>query len=169
MPVNIKPLLASDIPFIMSAFQNSEWHTQESYYNQLLTAQKKGGIHFLLARSGGDIAGFVYIKWHADYPPFKEKNIPEIRDLRVLAQFRRRGIATALLDEAEKRIFARSPVAGIGVGIYADYGAAQRMYFIRGYVPDGRGLMYKNQPVSPGTNVFVDDDLVLYFTKKRPA
>ena len=51
--------------------------------------------------------------------------------------------------------------------MYADYGPAQRMYIKRGYVPDGLGLYYKNQPVTPGKNVFVDDDLALYLVKKR--
>jgi GNAT superfamily N-acetyltransferase len=85
----------------------------------------------------------------------------------VLAEFRRRGIATALMDEAEERIFKKSTVAGIGVGLYAGYGPAQRMYILRGYVPDGRGLVHKNEPVSPGHDVFVDDDLLLYFVKER--
>ncbi|MEE8413744.1 MAG: hypothetical protein V3R96_04255, partial [Dehalococcoidales bacterium] len=79
------------------------------------------------------------------------------------------GIASSLVDEAEKRIFERSRIAGIGVGMYADYGPAQRMYILRGYVPDRLGLFYKNQPVIPGREVLVDDDLVLYFTKERES
>ena len=169
MPVKIKLLETVDIPRIMSAFLNSEWHTPESHFQAMLTAQAKGEIVFLVAHYGKAIAGFVFIKWKADYPPFAEKGIPEINDLRVLAEFRRHGIATALMDEAEKRIFTRSPVVGIGVGLYADYGAAQRMYIRRGYIPDGRGLIYDNHPVSPGTNVFVDDELLLFFTKERKS
>jgi GNAT superfamily N-acetyltransferase len=166
MPITIKILEASDIPRIMSAFLNSEWHTPESYFHGLLSEQEKGKIVFLVAYDGNAITGFVLIKWQAYYPPFAEKNIPEIRDLRVLAEFRRRGVATTLLDEAEKRIFERSPVVGIGVGLYADYGAAQRIYVKRGYVPDGRGLMYNNRPAKPGHDVFVDDNLCLFFAKE---
>jgi ribosomal protein S18 acetylase RimI-like enzyme len=167
MAVTIKFLDEKTIPLIMSAFLNSVWKTPETYYRGLLADQKRGERVFLVAFYDEKVAGFVYIKWQADYPPFAEKSIPEIRDLRVLAEFRRRGVATALLDEAEKRIFARSPVVGIGVGLYADYGPAQRMYILRGYIPDGRGLSYKNQPVNPGHDVFVDDDLLLYFIKER--
>jgi GNAT superfamily N-acetyltransferase len=119
-----------------------------------------------VAFSGGKVTGFVTIKWQSVYPPFIEAGIPEINDLRILAAYRRRGVAAALMDEAEKRIFERSKVVGLGVGLYADYGAAQRMYVRRGYVPDDRGLMYNNRPVPPGHDVFVDDDLVLYFTKE---
>jgi GNAT superfamily N-acetyltransferase len=167
MNIKVKLLEASHIPRIMSAFLHSEWHTPESHFQAMLTAQEKGEIVFLVAHSDKDIAGFVFIKWQADYPPFAERSIPEIRDLRVLAEFRCRGIATVLVEEAEKRIFARSPVVGIGVGLYADYGPAQRMYILRGYVPDGRGISYKSQPVNPGHDVFVDDDLLLYFIKER--
>jgi ribosomal protein S18 acetylase RimI-like enzyme len=152
---------------LASAFLNSEWYTPESYFHRLLLERKNRKIELLVAYAGEVIAGFVFIKWRADYPPFAEKSIPEIRDLRVLKEFRRRSIATALLDEAEKRIFQRSPVVGIGVGLYADYGAGQRLYIKRGYVPDGRGLMYNNQPAKPGREVLVDDNLCLYFTKER--
>jgi GNAT superfamily N-acetyltransferase len=167
LTVKISLLKASDIPLVMSAFKKSEWKTPESYFQRLLDTQRKGDIVFLIARFDSAIAGFLYIKWQADYPPFEEQTIPEIRDLRVLAKFRRKGVATALMDEAEKRIFARYPVVGISVGLYADYGAAQSMYVLRGYVPDGRGLMCHNLPVNPGHDVFVDDDLLLYFTKER--
>ena len=69
------------------------------------------------------------------------------------------------MDEAERRIAVRSPAVGIGVGLYTDYGTAQRMYARRGYIPDGRGVCYDTQPVRPGQAVPVDDSLVLFFTK----
>jgi GNAT superfamily N-acetyltransferase len=164
----ITTLEAKDIPDIMSAFTGSEWHTPESYLRGRLAEQEKGETVFLLARYDNAAAGFVTVKWQSGYPPFREQGIPEINDLRVLAAFRRKGIATALMDEAEKRIFARSPAAGLGVGLYADYAPAQRMYVLRGYVPDGRGLMYNNKPVPSGFKIRVDDNLLLYFTRSHP-
>ena len=97
---------------------------------------------------------------------FIARKIPEINDLRVLRALCRQGIGTALVDEAERRIFRKSTVAGIGVGMYADYGPAQRMYVLRGYVPDGMGLYHKNSPVVPGKDYCLDDNLVLYFVKE---
>jgi ribosomal protein S18 acetylase RimI-like enzyme len=167
MSMKISILKEQDIPRITAVPSFLNFHAPPSYFEKKLTAQKKGEIDFLVAYSDKDIAGFVYVKWRADYPPFAEKSIPEIRDLRVLPEFRRRGIATALLDEAEKRIFKKYKTAGIGVGLYADYGPAQRMYILRGYLPDGRGLMYRNRPVEPGRDVLVDDDLLMFFTKER--
>jgi GNAT superfamily N-acetyltransferase len=167
MALKILLLDEKTIPLIIKAFLNSVWKTPESYYQGLLTAQKRGERVFLVAFYREKVAGFVTIKWKSEYPPFAEKGIPEINDLRVLAEYRRRGIATALMVEAEKRIFKKSKQAGLGVGLYADYGPAQRMYVRRGYVPDGRGLMYHNHPVNPGRDVFVDDELLLFFTKER--
>jgi len=69
------------------------------------------------------------------------------------------------MDEAESRIKQRASSAGIGVGLTPDYGPAQRLYARRGYVPDGRGLMVDDVPVSYEQVITVGDQLVLYFTK----
>jgi GNAT superfamily N-acetyltransferase len=167
MTIKIKLLEAGEIPVIATTFVDSPWKTPAAYIEELFGEQEKGRRSVLVAYSGTEFAGYVTIKWQSDYPYFAEKGIPEIADLRVLPAFRRRGIATALMNEAEKRIFARSPVIGIGVGVYADYGPAQRMYVMRGYVPDGLGLFHKNVPVVPGRHILVDDNLVLYFIKER--
>ncbi len=39
------------------------------------------------------------------------------------------------------------------------------MYVLRGYVPDGQGLVSHGKQVVYETQVPVDDDLVIYFTK----
>lgn len=71
------------------------------------------------------------------------------------------------MDEAEKRIFERSEVAGIGFGISADYGAAQRMFVKRGYVPDGRGLWsLKGYYVWEQSTIQVDN-CAIFLTKSR--
>lgn len=54
---------------------------------------------------------------------------------------------------------------GLGVGLYADYGAAQRLYVRRGYMPDGAGLTWNNEPAEAGAMVRVDDDLLLWLHK----
>lgn len=56
-------------------------------------------------------------------------------------------------------------MAGIGVGLYSDYGAAQRIYVRRGYLPDGRGIMYRNQPVEPGATITIDEEAALMLTR----
>src|SRR5215216_2849397 len=65
---------------------------------------------------------------------------PGDQDFNALPRFRQQGIGTRLMDEAERKVSERSGVAGIGVGLSPDYGAAQRLYALRGYAPDGKGL-----------------------------
>jgi hypothetical protein len=70
------------------------------------------------------------------------------------------------MDQAEEEIAKRFSIVGIGVGMYPDYGNAQRLYVKRGYVPDGRGLTYGGKVLAPMETVVNDDDLVLYFEKQ---
>lgn len=87
----------------------------------------------------------------------------------MIAAVRRRGIGSALLEEAERLVAARSTFAGIGLGLYTAYRPAQRLYVKRGYVPDGAGAVYENEPLEPGRFVKVDDDLVLHLIKRLLA
>jgi hypothetical protein len=70
------------------------------------------------------------------------------------------------MDEAEHRIHQQSPHAGIGVGMVADYGAAQILYARRGYVPDGRGVSWNDKHLKYEDVVTVDDGLVLHLLKQ---
>ena len=105
------------------------------------------------------------LKWSSYYQPFKEQGIPEIMDLNVLPPYRNKGIGTQLLKIAERLAATRSHVVGLGVGLYGDYGNAQKLYIKKGYTPDGCGVTYNYQVVPPGDSAPVDDDLVLWFTK----
>jgi GNAT superfamily N-acetyltransferase len=82
-----------------------------------------------------------------------------------LPAFRRRGIASQLLAAAEERAAERSAVVGIGVGMTADYGAAQRLY-VRAWIRSRWPRSHHRRPaVQYGERVRVDDDLVMYFTR----
>jgi GNAT superfamily N-acetyltransferase len=125
----------------------------------------RGGRASLLGFLDGAFAGSVHLLEVSFYAPFAAAGIPEISDFNVIPPLRRRGVGNALLEAAESLAAAHGPVVGLGVGLYASYGAAQRLYARRGYIPDGRGVMYRGRPASPGGSVVVDDDLVLYLTK----
>ncbi|OAM00701.1 GNAT family N-acetyltransferase [Wolbachia endosymbiont of Dactylopius coccus] len=85
--------------------------------------------------------------------------------INVLPLMRNRGIGSTLLETAEKEAAGKSDIVGLGVGLYADYGAAQKLYIKRGYIPDSLGVTYKYEHVKPGARVDLDDDLVLWFMK----
>jgi GNAT superfamily N-acetyltransferase len=161
----IHQLRADDISVIADACAALGWDKPPAQYEGYLAQQRQGEREVLVAWREDTFVGYVTVVWNSGYVPFREAEIPEIADFNVLPSYRKLGIGSLLLDEAERRIAERSPVAGIGVGMTADYGAAQRLYVKRGYVPDGRGLVADRRPVNWGDRVLVDDGLVLYFTK----
>jgi len=163
--ITIRPLQEEDIEPIAAAFAAIGWNKLASQYRRYLTEQQQRQRSVLVAFVDHVFAGYLTVVWQPDYPPFHAENIPEIQDFNVLPVFRRRKIGTLLMDRAEQLVAERSPVVGIGVGMTADYGAAQRLYVLRGYVPDGRGLVSQNRCLSYGEEVRIDDDLVLHFTK----
>lgn len=164
--IEIRALQADDCEKIHQAFVAQGWKKPASKYYQYLEMQEQGARDFLLATYQGEFAGYLTINWTSHYPPFHDKGIPEIVDFNVLKKYQRRGIGTALMDEAERRIQQISPLAGIGFGITQDYGAAQILYIKRGYIPDGRGLILDGKSLVYGQQVTISDDLVICLTKQ---
>ena len=164
--VAINLLTEDNIQPIAAAFAELGWDKPAAQYQRYLSEQQAGLRVVLVASADKIFAGYVTIAWASGYPPFLEEGIPEIVDFNVLPRFRRQGIGSQLMDEAENRIAERSPLAGLGVGLTADYGAAQIMYVKRGYIPDGRGLFWGEKSCQYGDRVIVDDGLTLYFTKQ---
>lgn len=161
----IRLLQQEDIPFIVSAFTEIGWEKPASIYEAYFKEQQDGQRRVWVAFKNGMFAGYITLKWHSDYPFFRKQNIPEISDLNVLPKFRQQGIASQLLELAEGEAQSKSNVVGIGVGLLADYGEAQRLYIKRGYIPDGHGITSHYASVSYGDVVRIDDDLILWFTK----
>ncbi|MGB1288521.1 MAG: GNAT family N-acetyltransferase [Aggregatilineales bacterium] len=165
--MKIRQATATDADWLQSSFDNNMgWTKPSGYFVQVCEKQSQADLVLLIATIDDVYAGHLKIIWQPNYPYFRENDIPEIQDLNVVPDFRRRGIATALMDEAESRIKTRAPIVGIGFGLYADYGAAQRMYVLRGYIPDGHGVAYDDKYPTPGTAVRLDDDLVLHLIKQ---
>jgi GNAT superfamily N-acetyltransferase len=159
----IRPLAAADPPVIAAAFAAIGWSKPREQYERYLVEQEAGERQVWVASVDDAFAGYVTLSRRPAYAPFREEGIPEIQDLNVLPAFRRRGVGSALLDAAEAAAGAR---VGIAVGLEAGYGAAQRLYVRRGYVPDGRGIAYRWRTVEYGEQIVVDDDLVLCFTRE---
>lgn len=166
MNVVIDRLSEETTEALIGAFCPPNGNKSIDQYPRYLDEQERGLIVCLVARLGVEVAGYLKVVWEPTYPPYRDNAIPEIQDLNVLEQFRRRGIASRLLDRAEEEIATRSDVAGIGVGLHSGYNAAQRLYVLRGYVPDGLGVTYENRPVHDREVVTFDDELVLHFTKQ---
>lgn len=162
----LRALEVDDLAVIHAAFAAIGWDKPIAQYQRYLDEQRAGHRDVRVAVVAGEFAGYVTLSWQPTYPPFVAASIPEIQDLNVLPRLRRRGIGSALLDAAESRAAARVQQVGIRVGLDGSYGAAQRLYVRRGYVPDGRGLCSGDRTLRHGEHAVVDDDLLLCFTKR---
>ena len=144
-----------------------EWVTGDSdAARDQLADHVEGGGTTLIARLDGHVAGVVTLRWTSRNPAFAERDIPLVHQLAVALEFRRCGVATALMDSAEQLVAARGRRSvGITVGLFDEYGPAQRLYAKRGYVPDGRGVCRGRVPLRRGETVEVDHDLILWLVK----
>ena len=163
--INIRAFEESDIPFLVNEFARHHWHKPQSTFDLYWHEQNANKRCMWVAFYNGQCAGYVTLKWVSSYQSFKDQHIPEIMDLNVLPPYRNKGIATQLLKIAEQLAATRSHIVGLGVGLYCDYGNAQKLYIKKGYIPDGNGVTYNYQSVIPGDSAPVDDDLVLWSTK----
>lgn len=124
----------------------------------------------VVAEEEGVILGICSLIFESDYEPFCDANIPEVNALDVIPTAQRRGIATAIITHLEERARGLGyKTIGIGTGLFADYGPAQRLYIKMGYVPDGRGITYGGDRVAPGAMIRIDDEATLWMTKELPA
>ena len=166
MQVILRELTDVDCPLISSGFLAQGWTTKPvSQYEGYLREQVDGVRSVIVALVDSELAGYITVVWMSDYPPFREKGIPEIVDFNVFIRFQRRGIGTRLMEAAEQMISTRSPTAGIGVGLTPDYGPAQVLYAKRGCVPDGLGIVQGNGRPAIGDTITIDHDVALYLTK----
>ena len=161
----LRPMAAEDAERFSEAFRAIGWskpvHTFRSYVRQ----EAAGKRWTRVAEWKSKPAGYVTLLWESEDPDFRKRGVPEIVDLNVLPDYRDRGIGGALLSAAESEATKRCETLGIRVGLHAGYGAAQRIYVQRGYVPDGAGVVVRGQIPEEGSEVRLDDEAVLRMTK----
>ena len=162
----VEQLTQDRVDWIGEQFGRLAWAKPDGYFRDCIAAQERGDQVVFLARSGEQLQGYLKVVWKPDYPPFRDRGIPEIQEINVVPASRRKGVATRLMDSAEQLVLERSPVVGIGVGLHPGYAAAQRMYVLRGYVPDAMPLTYGGGFVREGQEVVLDDELILHLTRK---
>lgn len=166
----IRVMQYDDITEILKALKEAYMIGREeqykNYFNRCFEQNKNHERVTWIAFVDSKVVGYVNIIYKSAYTYFAGNNIPEINDLYVTPTYRKQGIGKKLLDECEKFASSTHQYIGLGVGLYKDYGSAQRLYTKNGYVLDGNGLTYNNVQVQPDKDVFVDDDLLLYLVKK---
>ena len=162
---SIRKMQESDIKNLSRGFISQGWPSREEILTRYFKEQESGEREVLVAEIDGAVAGYVTILPSAKHGPFAEV-YPELSDFNVFEPFQNQGIGNLLLEEAEKRVKLISDKVTLGVGLHSGYGPAQRLYMKRGYIPDGTGVWYQNQPLEMNTTIQNNDDLVLYLSKK---
>ncbi len=141
------------------------WHAEIGDCLMRLKDQAEGKCIALTAVYQGHPAGSVYVYLTAHEGPFKGKGWPVIVDFGVLKKYQRKGIGNKLLDVAEQEAAKLSDTVFLAVGVHSGYGAAQRIYAKRGYLPDGSGVWYRGKQLEQYAPCVNDDDLLLFMSK----
>lgn len=164
--VLIRTIQPSDTKVICEEEIAQGWHQTEEKYLMRLEDHTNGKSIGLVAEYKGHVAGYVNVYLDVTNGPFVSRGYCEIVDFGVLEKYQKRGIGNKLMSVAEMIASNYSDTVFLAVGLYNSYGSAQRMYHKRGYLPDGSGAWYGNKLADPYENYCLDDDLVIYLSKR---
>ena len=157
----IRAAMHGDIPALYALYSHIG-KKDDGYFEHVLGQ----GTAIYLCYDGAAMAGFCLLNGTPRYSLYRRLNIPEIQDINVLPDYRRRGHASALIAHCENVARAKGcDSVGISVGLTKDYGAAQILYSKLGYLPDGNGVTYDRAPVQARRMYPLDDDLALMMMK----
>lgn len=161
-----RPMMADDALRFSRAFAEIGWSKPPATFAEYVDEQSRQERWTRVAVVGEEVAGYVTLVWHSPDPVLRAAGIPEIMDLNVLPSFRRQGLGSRLVALAEDEAATRGPTVGLRMGLHGGYGAAQRIYVRRGYLPDGRGVVVEGVSVEEGASLVLDDGPALRLTKR---
>lgn len=162
----IRDMISSDAQTIADEEIKQGWNQTPEKYEMRLEHQAKGKSYAIVAEYKNNIAGYINVYMNAEGGAFANQGIPEIVDFGVLEKYRKKGVGSKLMDVAESIAARYADTVCLSVGLHSGYGAAQRMYIKRGYVPDGTGAWYGSSVCPQYADCCNDDDLVLCLSKK---
>jgi len=162
----LRELRADDLAGIAAVDGGPAWKRDPALWAGYVADQSAERRVVLIAEEQRSVLAYGTLLWESRYASFRTAGVVDINNLVVAQHARRRGIATAMIGTFEQHARQRGcKIIGLGVGLYADYGPAQRLYVKLGYRPDGKGITYADEPVPVGQTVRLDDRLVLWFMK----
>lgn len=165
--LQIRPINEADCTLFPKLFAEQGWTKPSELFEKYLQEQTEKTRYVRVAEVNGVPCGYVTLVPLAAEGPFRAV-LPEVVDFNVLEAYQEHGIGSALFDEVETLAVTAlaADKLSLGVGLHAGYGPAQRMYVKRGFIPDGSGVWYQNQPAIPYSECCNDDELVLYMVKE---
>ena len=163
--IDVRTMCYEDIPYICKA-DNDEGERNISYLKRQLANQEKQECCALLATYNDEVAGYVFLYYKCRWGGLANCDLPGVVDLVVFDKYRKRGIATVLMDVAESIAKKYSGKVYLDVCLSSEYGPAQRLYIKRGYVPDGKGVYYEEKVCETEAVIKNDDELTLCLVKE---
>ncbi len=163
----IKIMTSDDISGLYVLTERARHATETQYFEKALDEQDEDKRIVFVYHGDDGPCGYVHYNRFPQYVPFQRFGLPEIQDLFVCPDHRRHGIGTALVRHCEDQAMQDGhKEIGIGVGIIAEFGNAQRIYAEHGYIPDGSGVVFEREPVKSGEIRPMDDRLCMMLVKQ---
>jgi len=164
--VSIRPMKEKDIELLLRNYAEQGWSKPREVLADYLDKQTNNTLFMFVAEVGDDVAGYVVLYPDTTVGPLANEKIPLLSDFIVFKKYQRQGIGNKILDATEETAATLSDKIQLGVGLHGGYGAAQRIYAKRGYIPDGSGVWYRDSRLGEGEDCKNDDDLIMYFIKE---
>ena len=162
----IRSMESDDAKIIYKTYLSYGWHPVLETYQNYYKEQEENRRKVFIAEYKGGVSGLCTLVLNPSEGPWIDMGYPEIVDFTVFFHVHNKGIGNKLLDVAEQEAAKVSDTVYLAVGVHSGYGAAQRIYIKRGYIPDGSGVWYKGKPLEQYAPCYNDDDLVLFMSKK---
>lgn len=162
----IRSMKIEDAKTLYETYLSYGWHPSMETYETYYREQEEGSRKVFIAEYEGRVAGQCTLVMNPEEGPWAGQGYPEIVDLTVFFHIHNKGIGNKLLDVAEQEAAKVSDMVYLAVGVHSGYGAAQRIYVKRGYMPDGSGVWYQGKVLDQYAPCCNDDDLLLFLSKK---
>ncbi len=149
--ISIRPATNPDLDGLYRIAEDMAATNEKNYFERCLSEQAEKKRVVLVAEQTGRLIGYVQLIWVPLYATFRRLDIPEIQDLNVIPDARGQGVGALLVEACEALVREAGKFeVGISVGLCQSYGAAQRLYVKKGYIPDGAGMCCDDVPVRAG-------------------
>ncbi|MFI3205920.1 MAG: GNAT family N-acetyltransferase [Clostridia bacterium] len=163
MIYNIRSMKREDATVLHHAFSrqgiNKSLDLLLSYYSE----QHRGDRKVLIAEYENEILGYLTILRTSKIGPYKEKMIPEIDDLNVLTAYQHCGLASYLIDKAEKVAVKYCDYLSVAISPLDTHGIAQTMFANRNYKFLATGLWDDDKKIE--LNDIVHQNIKIYMIK----
>ena len=162
----IRSMEKEDARIFNETYLSYGWHPSMETYENYYKEQDENKRKVFVAVYEGKVCGLCTLVMNPTEGPWAGMGYPEIVDLSVFRHVHNKGIGNKLLDVVEREAAKLTDTVYLAVGVHSGYGAAQRIYVKRGYIPDGSGVWYQGKPLEQYVPCCNDDDLLLFMSKR---